>query len=102
MLPTLLWVVLILAASVLVVYMLFFADIGERAVVQAMLMGGVTAVTVGSLLAVTLLAAPFENENGSIRPNSMRYTLTLIGKETAAERERLRPPCDAHGLPSRV
>jgi hypothetical protein len=99
-LPSLLWVLLVLGAAVLVVYMLFFADSGERPVVQAMMMGGVTALVVASLLAVTLLASPFENENGSIKPKSMRYTLALISKEIAQQREQLRPPCGAHGVPA--
>jgi hypothetical protein len=99
-LPSLLWVLLILGAAVLVVYMLFFADSGERPVVQAMMMGGVTALVVASLLAVTLLASPFENQNGSIKPKSMRYTLALISKEIAQQREQLRPPCGAHGVPA--
>ena len=99
-LPSLLWVLLILGAAVLVVYMLFFADSGERPVVQAMMIGGVTALVVASLLAVTLMASPFENENGSIIPKSMRYTRALIGKEIARQREQLRPLCDVHGRPT--
>lgn len=38
--PTPLWIVLFLSAGILLGYMLFFADSGERAVVQAMMMGG--------------------------------------------------------------
>jgi hypothetical protein len=99
-LPSLLWVLLILGAVVLVVYMLFFADSSELPVVQAMMMGAVTALVVASLLAVTLLASPFENENGSIKPKSMRYTLALISEEIAQQRPQLKPPCDAHGVPA--
>ena len=43
--PTPLWIVLFLSAAIIFVYMLFFADSGERAVVQAMLMGSVAAVS---------------------------------------------------------
>ena len=41
MIPSPLWVVLFFIGGVIFVYMLFFADSGERAVTQAMLMGSV-------------------------------------------------------------
>jgi Protein of unknown function (DUF4239) len=99
-LPTVLWVLLILCAAVLVVYMLFFADSGEPALVQAMLMGGVTALLVASLLPVALLTSPYQNANGSIKPTSMRYSLELIDKEIAQEHDRTAPPCDLRGVPA--
>ena len=39
--PTPLWVVLFLSAGIIGVFMLFFADSGERAIVQATMMGSV-------------------------------------------------------------
>src|SRR6478609_9586688 len=48
--PLPLWLVLFFISLVLVVYMLFFADSGERATVQAMMMGTVVAVVVSTLL----------------------------------------------------
>ena len=39
--PTTLWIVLFFIAAVIFVFMLFFADRGERAVVQGMLIGSV-------------------------------------------------------------
>ena len=47
--PAPLWIVLFLSAAILFAFMLFFADSGERAFVQATMMGGV-AVLVSSLL----------------------------------------------------
>ena len=47
--PAPLWIVLLLTAAILFVFMLFFAESGERAFVQATMMGGV-AVLVSSLL----------------------------------------------------
>src|SRR5262245_16930900 len=44
--PLPLWLVLFVIGGVIFVYMLFFADSGEGAVTQAMLMGSVTAVIV--------------------------------------------------------
>src|SRR6185369_9535544 len=39
--PLPLWIVLLLSAAIIFVFMLFFADSAERAVVQATMMGGV-------------------------------------------------------------
>ena len=51
--PTPLWIVLFFIAGVIFAYMLFFADSGERAVAQAMLMGSVASViTVDAAAAV--------------------------------------------------
>ena len=46
-------------AAVIFVYMLFFADSGERAVVQGMLMGSVVAVMTVLLLLLNGLDKPF-------------------------------------------
>jgi hypothetical protein len=48
--PTPLWIVLFFISGLIFVYMLFFADKGERAVVQALLMGTVVAVITAMLL----------------------------------------------------
>ncbi|HEX5878737.1 MAG TPA: hypothetical protein VF468_10500, partial [Actinomycetota bacterium] len=47
-----------LLLGLIVVYMLFFADSGERAVVQGLLMGSVVAVMVATLLLIRTLDAP--------------------------------------------
>src|SRR3954449_11994755 len=48
--PTPLWIVLFVISGVIFLYMLFFADSGEGAFTQAMLMGSVTTVIVLMLL----------------------------------------------------
>ena len=48
--PTTLWIVLFFIAAVIFVFMLFFADRGERAIVQGMLIGSVVAVMAALLL----------------------------------------------------
>ena len=50
--PTVLWIVLFFIAVVIFGYTLFFADSGERAVVQALLMGAVVSVMISMLLLV--------------------------------------------------
>lgn len=97
-LPSLLWIMLIIGASVVVGFVLLYADPGERALGQAAFIGGVTSLIVTSLLAVALLASPFQNQNGSIKPTSMRYTLQLIQDESAKLAEPLKPPCDDRGM----
>jgi len=93
-LSTLLWVMLILGAVGVVGFVLLYADPEERALGQGFFAGSATAVVVTSLLAVALLASPFQGGNGSIHPNAMRYTLALLQAEGAAS-----PPCDASGNP---
>ena len=53
MIPTTLWIVLFFVAAVIFAFTLFFADRGERAVVQAMLIGSVVSVMVVLLLCCT-------------------------------------------------
>ncbi len=97
--PGLLWVMIIIGAVLVVAYVLLYADSGERVVAQVLMMGGVTALVVSSLLAVVLLASPFQNESGSLKPASMRYTLHLIGQELAKDGRQLPSLCDASGKP---
>ena len=59
MIPTQLWIVLFFIAGVIFAYMLFFADSGERAIVQGMLMGSVAAVITVLLLLLNGLDNPF-------------------------------------------
>ena len=69
--PTPLWIVLFFIAGVIFVYMLFFADSGERAVTQAMLMGSVTAVITSCCLLLVFLDSPFQSGVGALRPTAM-------------------------------
>jgi hypothetical protein len=98
-LPALLWLMLIIGAVGVVGFVLLYADPGERALGQGCFAGGVTAIVVTSLLAVALLASPFQGGNGSIGPKGMRYTLRLIEEEAAQLHDPLATPCDAAGRP---
>jgi hypothetical protein len=97
--PTPLWVVLIFLAGVIFVYMLFFADSGERAVTQALLMGSVASVVVGLLLLIRFLDHPFNEGVGGVRPVAMERTLRVIDEALAATAIRVQVPCDAEGTP---
>jgi hypothetical protein len=98
--PTPLWVVLFFAAAVIGLYMLFFADSGERAVVQALLMGSVVSVIVSTLLLLQFLDNPFHSGFGGLRPVAMERTLQVIDQELDGAGAVIRPPCDAAGNPT--
>jgi hypothetical protein len=100
--PTPLWIVLIVISGVIFAYMLFFADSGERAVTQAMLMGSVTAVISIMLLLLLFLDSPFQSGVGALRPTAMERSLRLIDQALVAvgpEIANARTPCDAQGRP---
>jgi hypothetical protein len=98
--PTPLWVVLFFISVVIFVYMLFFADRGERAITQAVLMGSVVAVIVAMLLLVRFLDSPFHEGVGGVRPVAMERTLRIVDEALEAVGEPVAPPCDARGRPT--
>lgn len=96
--PTPVWIVLLLASGVIFVYMLFFADSAERAIVQATMMGGVAVVITSTLLLLVFLDHPYESGVGGLRPLAMERALTQIRQERAFLRTRIIIPCDAQGV----
>jgi hypothetical protein len=98
--PTPLWRVLFFIAAIILVYMLFFADSGERAVVQGVLMGAVVAVIVATLLLIGVLDKPYRSGPGQLRPVAMGQTLVLIDQARGALRQDDPLPCDAEGRPA--
>jgi hypothetical protein len=97
--PLPLWLVLFFTSAVIFVYMLFFADSGERAVVQALMMGTVVAVIVSMLLLLQFLNNPFHEGIGGLRPDAMERTLKIIDQELTPAQRRLPLPCDVRGNP---
>jgi len=97
--PTPLWVVLFLSAAVIFVFMLFFADSGERVIVQAVMMGSVVAVITTSLLLLRFLDSPFERGFGGLRPVAMERTLATLAQEMRVVRLKGPLPCDEQGAP---
>jgi hypothetical protein len=98
-LPALLWIVLVIAAVSIALFVLLYADPSERALGQIAFAATVTAVMVSSLLAVALLSSPFQGGHGSVGPADMRYTLRLIEEETRFLHHPLTAPCDERGVP---
>jgi hypothetical protein len=95
--PAPLWLVLFFISALIFVYMLFFADSGERAVVQALLMGTVVAVVVSTLLLLQFLNHPFHEGVGGLRPDAMERTLKVIDQELTATGSVTNLPCDSQG-----
>jgi hypothetical protein len=95
--PLTLWLVLILSAGVIFAYMLFFADSGERALVQTMMIGSVTGLIVATLLLIYSLNAPFQSSLGGLRPIAMERALRILEGELADIGERETPPCTDSG-----
>ncbi len=96
--PTPLWIVLFLSAAILFVFMLFFADSGERAVVQATMMGGVAVLVSSMLLLLWFLDNPYHAGVGGLRPIAMQSTLDLLQQESSVV-GRVHAPCDEEGSP---
>ena len=99
--PTSLWLVLFFVAGVVFAYMLFFADSGERALSQAMLMGSATAVVVSTLLAIYALDNPYQAGVGNIEPVAMERSLSIIEEARTDLRDTAAVPCDARGAATR-
>jgi hypothetical protein len=76
--PLSVWVVLFLSAGVVLAYMTFFADSGERVIVQAVMMGSVTIIIVASLLTLAALNNPYSENPGSLRPVAMTRSLETL------------------------
>jgi hypothetical protein len=98
--PLQLWIVLFLSAVAIFVFMLFFADSAERAVVQATMMGGVAMVIASTLLLLWFLDHPYHSGPGGLRPVAMERTIRVINQEAAVLSEKLTIPCDQRGTPS--
>jgi hypothetical protein len=97
--PLPLWIVLFFTAVVIFVFILFFADSGERAAVQALLIGSVVSVIVSMLLLLQFLDHPFHAGIGGLRPVAMERTLKIMDQELAGVGRHVQPPCDTEGNP---
>jgi hypothetical protein len=97
--PDPLWIVLFFTATVIFTFVLFFADSGERTVVQGFLMGSVVGVMTATLLLIASLDRPYHRGVGSLRPVAMERALEILAEEQRVVGRTIRPPCDADGAP---
>jgi Protein of unknown function (DUF4239) len=95
--PTQLWIVLFFIAAVIFVFMLFFADPGEGAVTQAVLMGSVVAVIATLLLLLYALDNPFAEGVGGLDPVAMERSLRIVDEALGAVDGQVPVPCDPEG-----
>jgi hypothetical protein len=97
--PTVLWIALFFIATIIFVFTLFFADSGERRVVQSLLMGSVVTVMVTLLLLLYALDNPFHPGFGGLDPVAMERSLLLVDEALDAVGEQVAIPCDRDGAP---
>jgi hypothetical protein len=98
--PSPLWLALGLLSAIVFVFVLFFADSGEAAVVQGLLMGSVVAVIVTMLLLLRFLDDPFHDGVGGLQPVAMERALTIVQEGLAATGVDPDLPCDLSGAPA--
>jgi hypothetical protein len=97
--PTQLWIVLFFISAVIVAFLLFFADSGERAVVQGLLIGSVIAVVAAMMLLLRFLDDPVQEGLGGLQPVAMERTLEIIDQQLDVAQQDLTVPCDESGTP---
>ena len=97
--PTPLWVVLFFISGVICVFMLLFADRGERAFVQAVMIGSVVAVIGVTLFLIRFLNNPLQAGYGALQPVAMERTLGLLARERRLVAQSGPLPCNERGAP---
>jgi hypothetical protein len=97
--PAPLWLVLFLAAGIIALFMLFFADSGERAKTQALLIGSVVAVVSATLLLLTFLDNPYYGGVGALKPVAMKRTEQILAQQRLIVGSKTPLPCNATGDP---
>jgi hypothetical protein len=97
--PTTIWVLLLLAAAAVVGFVLLFADSGERRISQIAIVLTVSTAVAVSLLTVNFVDRPYGDHDGAITPSAMRGVLATMQREQVAL-GRLPPRCTAAGQPT--
>jgi hypothetical protein len=76
--PSLIWLILIIGAVVVIATVGFFANSEERRVTQAVMVAGIAVIVVSGLILVRFLEKPYEDKSGSIKPTAMTRTLAMM------------------------
>ncbi|MFL6206087.1 MAG: hypothetical protein ACJ739_12125 [Acidimicrobiales bacterium] len=97
--PTPLWIALFFISLIVLGFILTFADSGERAVVQALYMGGTLATILAMLLVLRFLDDPVQSGVGGLKPTAMARSLVLMDETLDVVGVEVDVPCDAHGRP---
>ena len=97
--PAPLWAVLFFISGVICIFMLLFADRGERAFVQAVMIGSVVAVIGVTLFLIRFLNNPLQAGYGALQPVAMERTLGLLARERRLVAQSGPLPCNERGAP---
>ena len=92
--PLPLWLAMFMISVVIFVYLLFFADSGERAKTQALLMGSVTIVICLLLQLLVFFNHPHGHGVGRLHPTAMERTLRIMDAQFEVADVNLEVPCD--------
>jgi hypothetical protein len=95
--PSLLWLLVVVAGAFVIGFMLLYADPDELVRAQAMIAASVTAVVVAGILLVIFLNSPYGSGDGTIKPVAMEHSLSLMESQFSGA-----PPCTPDGLPRRA
>ena len=79
--PSIVWLILIIGAVVAIGAVCFFADPEERAVTQAGMIAAVAIIVVSGLVLVRFLDKPYEDTSGSIKPTAMTRALEQMERD---------------------
>jgi hypothetical protein len=94
--PTILWLAMIGAGTLLVGYLCVFARPRTSMLLQAYMVAAIAAVGALNLCVIRFLDTPFSGSAGSVHPTAMRYALTQMKTAGAPL------PCDARGRPPQL
>lgn len=95
--PAPLWFVILISGGIVWAFVFLFADKGEGAVMQSMLIGSVTAILVAGLLLIIFLDQPYNPGSGSLKPTAMEETLTQIDSLSKSMEITMPELCDEKG-----
>jgi hypothetical protein len=76
--PSVIWLVLIVGGVIVIVSVCFFADANEAWFPQVAMIAATAAIVVSGLLLVRFLELPYTNQSGSIKPTAMARSLALM------------------------
>ena len=100
LMPSPLWIALFFISVVVLIYVLGFADSGERGWVQGLYIGSVVGVITTMLLLLAFLDDPFHGGVGGLQPSAMERTEVLIDQSLAVIGGTVTIPCDDQGIPT--
>lgn len=97
--PTTVWILLLLGGLAVVGFVLLFASSREQRWPQAAMVAVVTTLVASSLLIVAFLDKTYGDHGGSVKPAAMRASLATMESKWSRNARGTALPCDASGRP---